>query len=72
MKDADRLGKVYALICAAHVLLNKGQMMQAVRFLQTARIVAGRTDEFLKRNKAEIDRDCEEAEKVIQRDEEGN
>jgi hypothetical protein len=64
----ERLIKVYNLITAAHALLNKGHMMQAIGFIQTARLIASQSDEFLELNKTQVDEDCDAALALIQKE----
>lgn len=71
MNTQERLVKVYNLITAAHLLLNKGQMMNAISLIQTARLIASQSDQFLELNKIQVDKDCETALALIQKESEG-
>jgi hypothetical protein len=68
METQERLVRVYNLITAAHAQLNKGYLMHGIAFIQTARIIASHSDQFLALNKAQVDDDCNEALALIEKE----
>ena len=68
MNSTDRIAKIYLLITAAQVLVDKGDVMQLIsakNFLQDARIVCVADDKVLAENKQGLDNAIHMAHGVI-------
>jgi hypothetical protein len=61
----QRMEKVYLLITAAQALIESGHNTKARGLIQSARIVATMTDDFLALNNAQVVTDLDEATAVI-------